>query len=48
MSYQIIDGKAVSAQIKEECRIKAEAYRKEGTEICLAVVQVGADPASGV
>ncbi|MDE6949759.1 MAG: bifunctional 5,10-methylenetetrahydrofolate dehydrogenase/5,10-methenyltetrahydrofolate cyclohydrolase, partial [Lachnospiraceae bacterium] len=48
MSYQIIDGKAVSGQIKEECRIKAEEYRKKGTEITLAVVQVGNDPASDV
>lgn len=48
MSYQIIDGKAVSGQIKEECRIKAEEYRRKGKEITLAVVQVGNDPASDV
>lgn len=48
MSYQIIDGKAISKQIKEECRIKVEAYREKGIEITLAVVQVGNDPASGV
>lgn len=48
MSYQIIDGKAISRQIKEECRVKAEEYRKEGIEITLAVVQVGSDPASSV
>ena len=48
MSYQLIDGKAVSGQIKEECRIKAEEYRKKGIEITLAVVQVGSDPASSV
>lgn len=48
MSYQIIDGKAISRQIKEECRIKAEEYREKGIEITLAVVQVGSDPASSV
>ena len=48
MSDQIIDGKAISRQIKEECRVKAEEYRKEGIEITLAVVQVGSDPASSV
>ena len=48
MSYQIIDGKAISKQIKEECRIKAERYKEQGIEITLAVVQVGSDPASNV
>lgn len=48
MSYQIIDGKAISRQIKEECRIRAEQYRERGIEITLAVVQVGTDPASSV
>ncbi len=48
MSYRIIDGKEISRQIKEECRIKAEEYGKKGIEICLAVVQVGTDAASGV
>lgn len=48
MGYQIIDGKMISGQIREECRIKAEEYRKKGIEITLAVVQVGSDPASSV
>lgn len=48
MSYQIIDGKAIAGEIKEECRVKAEEYRERGIEITLAVVQVGSDPASGV
>lgn len=48
MSYQLIDGKAISGQIKEECRMRAEEYREKGIEITLAVVQVGNDPASGV
>ena len=48
MSYQLIDGKTISAQIKEECRMRAEEYREKGIEITLAVVQVGNDPASSV
>lgn len=48
MSYQIIDGKAIAGEIKEECRVKVEEYREKGIEITLAVVQVGSDPASGV
>ena len=48
MSYQISDGKAISKQIKEECRLKAERYKAQGIEITLAVIQVGSDPASGV
>ena len=48
MSYQVIDGKAISAQIKEECREKVAAYKEKGIEIALAVIQVGADPASSV
>lgn len=48
MSYQLIDGKAISTQIKEECREKVAAYKEKGIEIALAVIQVGADPASSV
>lgn len=43
-----IDGKAISAQIKEELKEQAEGYKKQGTEIALAVIQVGNDPASTV
>ncbi|WP_167956695.1 bifunctional methylenetetrahydrofolate dehydrogenase/methenyltetrahydrofolate cyclohydrolase FolD [Anaerosporobacter faecicola] len=45
---QIIDGKAISLEIKEELKEKAEAYKKEGIEVTLAVIQVGNDPASTV
>ena len=45
---QIIDGKAISAQIKEELKIKAAAMKEEGIEVTLAVIQVGTDPASSV
>ena len=48
MSYKIIDGKAISAQIKEECKQQVAQYKEQGIEICLAVIQVGADPASSV
>ena len=45
---QIIDGKAISAAIKDELREKVEKLKSEGVNICLAVIQVGNDPASGV
>ncbi len=44
----IIDGKKIAAQIKDECREKVAAYKEQGIEITLAVVQVGHDPASNV
>lgn len=45
---KLIDGKVISAQIKEELKEKVAKYKEEGTEICLAVIQVGNDPASSV
>lgn len=45
---QIIDGKAISAQIKEELKKKVKIMKEEGREITLAVIQVGNDPASSV
>ncbi len=45
---QIIDGKAVSAQIKDELKVRVEEMKKEGISLCLAVIQVGNDPASSV
>lgn len=44
----IIDGKAISKQIKDELKEQVAAYRTQGTEIALAVIQVGQDPASTV
>jgi len=44
----IIDGKAISLQIKEELKEKAEKLKQEGREVTLAVIQVGEDPASCV
>ena len=45
---QIIDGKAVSAKVKEEIRLETEKLKEQGIEIGLAVVIVGDDPASQV
>jgi len=45
---KIIDGKAVSAKVKEQVREEAEKLKKQGIEIGLAVVIVGDDPASRV
>lgn len=45
---QIIDGKKISAEIKDELKEKVSALKAEGKEITLAVIQVGNDPASTV
>ncbi|MBO5167089.1 MAG: bifunctional methylenetetrahydrofolate dehydrogenase/methenyltetrahydrofolate cyclohydrolase FolD [Lachnospiraceae bacterium] len=45
---QIIDGKVISTQIKDELKEKVSKMKAEGTEVTLAVIQVGADPASSV
>lgn len=45
---QIIDGKAIATQIKDEVREKAAVLKQEGHGLCLAVIQVGSDPASSV
>lgn len=45
---QIIDGKKISAEIKDELKEKVAELKAEGKEITLAVVQVGSDPASTV
>lgn len=45
---QVIDGKAISTQIKEELKEKVARLKAEGVEISLAVIQVGNDPASSV
>ena len=44
----IIDGKKISAEIKDECKEKVALYKEKGIEICMAVIQVGSDPASSV
>ena len=44
----IIDGKLISQQIKDEVKAKAEALKAKGCEPTLAVILVGEDPASQV
>ena len=44
----IIDGKKISQQIKDELKEKVAALKAEGKTGALAVIQVGADPASSV
>lgn len=46
--YQIIDGKKISAEIKDELKAKVTALKAEGKNVELAVIQVGNDPASSV
>ena len=45
---QLIDGKVISAQIKDEVKEKVAGLKEQGCEVTLAVIQVGADPASSV
>lgn len=48
MMAKIIDGKAISAAIKDELKEQVALYKEQGIEITLAVVKVGNDPASAV
>ena len=45
---QIIDGKQISKQIKDELKEEVQRLAAEGRHACLAVVQGGEDPASTV
>jgi len=45
---QLIDGKAISRQIKDELKTEVENLKQQGKECALAVIQVGNDPASSV
>lgn len=45
---QLIDGKRISQEIKDELKEKVARLRSEGREAALAVIQVGNDPASTV
>ena len=45
---KIIDGKKISQEIKDELKEKVAHLKEQGTEIALAVIQVGEDPASSV
>ena len=48
MSAQIIDGKAISQNIKDELKEKTALLKEKGIEVTLAVILVGEDPASQV
>ena len=45
---KIIDGKAISMQIKEEIKKEAASLKEQGKNVTLAVIQVGDNPASCV
>ena len=44
----LIDGKKISQEIKDELKAKVAELKSEGTVCSLAVIQVGNDPASSV
>lgn len=44
----IIDGKKISAEVKDEIKAEVAKYKEKGIQITLAVVKVGEDPASAV
>jgi len=48
MAAQIIDGKLISGQIKDELTEKTALLKEKGIEVTLAVILVGEDPASQV
>jgi len=45
---QLIDGKLISTQIKDELKEEVACLKEKGVVPCLAVIQVGKDPASSV
>lgn len=45
---QLIDGKRISREIKDELKEQVAALKEQGREIGMAVIQVGNDPASSV
>ncbi len=45
---KIIDGKAISMQVKEELKKEAASLKEQGKNVTLAVIQVGDNPASCV
>ncbi len=44
----LIDGKEIARQIKEELKEEVQGLKEKGMQVCLAVIQVGDDPASTV
>jgi methylenetetrahydrofolate dehydrogenase (NADP+)/methenyltetrahydrofolate cyclohydrolase len=47
-SARIIDGRAVAAAIRAECKARVEALKQKGVVPGLAVILVGSDPASAL
>ena len=45
---KLIDGKKIALEIKNELKTKVEQLKREGKDVCLAVIQVGNDAASTV
>lgn len=45
---KIIDGKKISQEIKDEIKEKVAELKEKGISVCLAVIQVGNNPASTV
>lgn len=45
---KLIDGKKISQEIKDELKEKVTKLKEQGISICLAVIQVGNNPASTV
>lgn len=45
---KLIDGKVISAAVKDGVRNEIEALKQQGIEACLAVIIVGEDPASKI
>lgn len=48
MAAQILDGKAMSAQLREKIALRVENLKKQGVTPGLAVILVGNDPASEI
>lgn len=48
MSAQIIDGKAIAGEIREEIKKEIGSLKKKGTIPSLAAIQIGEDPGSAV
>ena len=44
----IIDGKLVSAAVKDRVANEVKELNTKGVDVCLAVILVGADPASQI
>lgn len=47
MSF-LIDGKRISTEIKDELKAEVQKLSEQGIQTCLAVIQVGNDPASSI